>query len=679
MESTNYYQELTKTKGGKKMKIISKTISCLLAILMVTTSGYAAKVSPNLGLTPKNKGAEEITIKKNQEWYSLLDFDDRAEYDNASKGLIAAPDQLELRDDKGKLVWSQKAYEFIEDKDAPDTVNPSLWRHTQLNHYYGLFEVTEGIYQVRGYDMANITFVKGDTGWIVFDPLMTVECSKAAFELVKENLGDYPVVAIVISHPHVDHFGGIKGIVSEEEVKKNKIPIIVPEGFEEHAISENVYAGTAMGRRASYQYGAMLKPGELGSMAIGIGMGQSKGTISYITPTDTITKTGEIRTIDGVTMEFQMTPGTEAPAEMNTWFPEKKALWMAENCTGTLHNLYTLRGAAVRDGNAWAKYIMEAITLYGHEAEVVFQSHNWPHWGNEIINKYLLDNAAIYKFINDQTLMYINQGLTQTEIAEMIKLPEEMGKVWYTRQYYGTLAHNSKAVYQKYMGWYNGNPVYLAELTPTKSAKKFVEYMGNTDNVLKKAREDFEKGEYQWVAQITNILVFADPKNIEARMLCADAIEQLAYQAESGTWRNVYLSGARELREGRISGDKYRTSSSMDLRKGMTPTMLLDYMGIMLDSNMAEDLNFKANFIIADLKESYLLTVHNGVLLYQKDAKAEDVDVTWTTTKDGMLAMISGDAKALAKGVKSQGDTELLGKLTSSMTQFDFFFNIIEP
>lgn len=661
------------------MKKPAKIIATILAISMVPAFGAFADPVQDKALTGQSKPAEETTIKKNQAWYSLLDFDDRAEYDNASKGLIAAPEKLELKDKDGKVVWSQSAYGFLEGKDAPNTVNPSLWRNTQLNHYYGLFEVTDGIYQVRGYDMANITFIKGDTGWIIFDPLMTVECSQAAFQLVKENLGDYPVKGIIISHPHVDHFGGIKGIVREEEIRKNNIPIIVPEGFEEHAISENIYAGTAMGRRAGYQYGAMLEPSEVGAMSIGIGMGQSKGTISYITPTDTITKTGERRTIDGVTMEFQLTPGTEAPAEMNTWFPQKKALWMAENCTGTLHNLYTLRGAAVRDGNAWARYIMDAITLYGHEAEVVFQSHNWPHWGNDILNKYLVDTAAIYKFINDQTLMYINKGLTETEIAEIIKLPKAMEKVWYTRQYYGTLAHNSKAVYQKYMGWYDANPVHLAELTPSKSAKKFVEYMGSTDNVMKKAREDFKRGEYEWVAQITNILVFANPNHTEARLLCADAMEQLAYQAESGTWRNAYLSGAKELREGILKDPKFRASPSADLREGMTPIMLLDYMGILIDSNAAENLNFKANFIVADLNESHLITVHNGVLLYQKDTQAKDADVTWTTTRQGMLALISGNADLLAKAIKQEGNTELLKELNACMAQFDFFFPIVEP
>ncbi len=661
------------------MEIISKLIAYLLTISMVMTTGFIANATSEEALTSKIKGAEEKTIKKNQAWYSLLDFDDKVEFENAEKGLIAAPETLELRDKSGKVIWSQKAYGFLEGKDAPDTVNPSLWRHTQLNHYYGLFEVTDGIYQVRGYDMSNITFVKGDTGWIVFDPLISVECAKASYELVKENLGDYPIMAVVISHPHPDHFGGIKGIVSEKEIRERNIPIIAPEHFEKYAISEYTNAVTAMGRRTSYQYGTLLDPGETGSMGIGIGMGQSTGTISYISPTDEIKETGETRIIDGVTMEFQMTPGTEAPAEMNTWFPEKKALWLAENCTGTLHNLYTLRGAEVRDGNAWAKYIMEAITLYGDEAEVVFQSHNWPRWGNENIYEYLLNTAAIYKFINDQTLMYINLGLTPTEITEIIKLPDEIEKVWYTRQYYGTLIHNSKAVYQKYMGWYDGNPIHLNELTPTASAKKFVEYMGSPELVLKKAKEDFAKGEYQWVAEITNMLVFADPKNTDARMLCADAMEQLGYQAESGAWRNSYLGAAKELREGTQNDQNRRATGSTDLSKSMTPTMLLDYMGILIDSNVAQDLSFKANFIVKDLDESYLISVHNGVLLYQKDAQAEDADATWTTTKTGMFALISGNPAAVAKGVKVEGDKELLGKLLGNMTQFEFFFPIIEP
>ena len=478
-----------------KKRIVILCVIC--ALLAGLTFGCAPSEEESAPLTAEQKGASEITAQRNQAVYDQLDFDDQRELEFAQRGLICAPESLELKDESGKVIWSQAAYSFLEDADAPDTVNPSLWRNTQLNHIYGLFEVTDGIYQVRGYDMSNITFVKGDTGWIVFDPLMSVECAQAAKALVDEQLGEYPIMGVIISHSHVDHFGGIRGIISEEEVAERNVPIIAPEGFEEHAISENVYAGTAMGRRAAYQYGTLLDADEQGAMCIGIGMGQSTGTVSYISPTDIISQTGEVRVIDGVTFEFQMTPGTEAPAEMNTWLPEKNALWLAENCTGTLHNLYTLRGAQVRDGNAWANYIMEALARYGEEAQVVFQSHNWPHWGNDVIGEYMENTAAVYKFIHDQTLFYINQGYTETEIADMIQLPADLEQVWYTRQYYGTLKHNVKAVYQKYMGWYDANPIHLDELAPTEYAQKLVEYLGDTDKVLEMARADFEAGEYR--------------------------------------------------------------------------------------------------------------------------------------------------------------------------------------
>ena len=651
-------------------------ISVLAAVLACSLTACSMKSDgEETVLTPDAKGATDYTKKENEQVYALLDFEDEQELEFAKKGLIAAPDQLEIADDEGKVVWSQSAYAFLEE-DAPDTANPSLWRNAQLNHLYGLFEVTDGIYQVRGYDMTNITFVEGDTGWIVFDPLMSVECSKAALALVNENLGQRPVKGIVISHPHVDHYGGIKGIISEEE--SADIPIIVPEGFHEHAVSENVYAGNAMGRRAGYQYGTILDSGETGSLAIGIGMGQSKGTVSYLMPNDTITQTGETRTIDGVLMEFQMTPGTEAAAEMNTWFPQKNALWLAENCTGTLHNLYTLRGAQVRDGNAWAEYIMEAITRYGASAEVVFQAHNWPHWGNQFINEYMQNTAAVYKFINDQTLMYINQGYTSDEISNMITLPETLEKNWYTRQYYGTVAHDSKAVYQKYMGWYDANPVNLNPLTPSDSARKYVEYMGDPEEILKKAREDFEKGEYQWVAEITNVLVYADPANEQARYLCADALEQLAYQAESGTWRNAYLSGALELRNGTTDDQSKRAKSSADLQKTMTPEMMFDQMGILLDANAAQDLNLKINFNITDAG-TYLVTIDSGVLLYQEGVKDEEADATLTLPRTAMFSILTRNEEQQRQGIKIEGDQEILKKLNEHMVTYEFFFNIVEP
>ncbi len=374
-----------------------------------------------------------------------------------------------------------------------------------------------------------------------------------------------------------------------------------------------------------------------------------------------------------------MTQGTEAPAEMNTWFEDKNALWLAENCTGTLHNLYTLRGAQVRDGNAWANYIMEALALYGDKVEVVFQSHNWPHWENKKINKYMEDTAAAYKFINDQTLMYINQGYTETEIANMIKLPDDLAQNWYTRQYYGTVSHNAKAVYQKYMGWYDANPVHLAELEPSESAKKYVEYMGDVNEILKKAKADFDNGEYQWVAEITNVLVYADPENKEARYLCADALEQLGYQAESGTWRNAYLTGAKELREGTTTDTSLLAHGSTDTRTEMSAEMMLDYIGICLNSNKAQDLNFKVNLAISDTGENYVLTVKSGVLLYQKKAAVKDADATWTTPKLGLFTIVSKDTDKQKEMIQVKGDTTLLNKLTENIETFPQLFNIVEP
>lgn len=647
-----------------------------------------------LGLTAEPKAATETTVQINSALFSLLDFEDDSEYQNATKGLIDAPESLEIKNQNGDVIWSQKAYEFVDQAtEAPDTVNPSLWENTRNNHAYGLFEVIPGIYQVRGYDMANLTLIKGDTGWIVFDPLMSIECASAAMELAEKNLGDFPISAIIISHSHVDHFGGIEGIVSAEQIAdpslpidqqltSGKIPLIVPEGFEAHAVSENVYAGRAMGRRANYQYGVGLEASETGAVAMGIGMGQSTGTISYLSPSYEICETGETLLIDGIVMEFQLTPGTEAPAEMNTWFPGFDALWVAENCTGTLHNLYTLRGAQVRDGAAWAHYITEAISRYGDSVEVSFQSHNWPHWGNETVLTYLTDTAAVYKFINDQTLTYINQGYTSDEISNMITLPEDLAKNWYTRQYYGTVAHNAKAVYQKYMGWYDANPVHLNPLQPSESAEKWVEYLGDVDRVLRLAKEDYDNGEYQWVAEVTNTLVFADPENTAARLLCADALEQLGYQAESGTWRNAYLLAAQELREG-VNETALTASNNGGIQKNMSAVMLFDYFGILLDkAALAED-SFTINFVLTDTEETHALQCYNGVILVYEDTLIDDPDVTVTGPKNALFLIVQQNLEQLSALMKIEGDSEIFEKFVTNMNQLDLShpskFHIVDP
>ena len=671
---------------------MERWIAMLLAALMLFSCAMAE--TGGRDLNREVKPATAFTAQANAAVYDELDFSDKQEYAFATRGLIDAPETLELKDEDGRMIWSQDAFAFLDDYEkAPDSVNPSLWENTINNHVYGLFEVADGIYQVRGYDMANLTVVKGDTGWIVFDTLMSVECSQAAMQLIEKNLGHFPVKAVVISHSHVDHFGGIAGVMAkedkadetlsiEEQLASGKIPVIAPAGFTEHAVKENVYAGKSMSRRSNYQYGILLKPGVTGKLAQGIGMGQSVGTISFMTPSYEIKESGERLTIDGVELEFQLTPGTEAPAEMNTWLPQHKALWMAENCTGTLHNLYTLRGAEVRDGAAWAGYITEAISRYGKDAEVVFQSHNWPHWGNDVVNDYMVNTAAVYKYINDQTLTYINQGYTSDEISSMIELPEALNKIWYTRPYYGTVAHNAKAVYQKFMGWYDSNPVHLNPLAPSDSAKKWVEYLGDVDKALQMAKADFDKGEYQWVAEITNAIVFADPTNIDARLLCADAMEQLGYQAESGPWRNEYLTAAQELRHGNANLTAAAKNTG-EMVKALSAPMLFDYMAIIMDKQALADEDFTVNVTLPDVGERHMLRVKNGVLLVYKNTLSDSADVSITCPKNALFAILTNNQETVAKAVQIEGRAELLTRMMENMNQFQITgtnpFNIIEP
>ncbi len=666
----------------------------LLSAALLLTCIPCTRAQADLGLTAEIKPATTHTAQANAAMYDRLDFDDRREAECATRGLIDAPEALELKDEDGKILWSQAAYAFLDDYEkAPDSVNPSLWENTKNNHAYGLFEVVPGIYQVRGYDMANLTVVKGDTGWIVFDTLMSVECSQAAMQLIEKNLGAYPVKAVIISHSHADHFGGIGGVMDtqdkadetlsiQEQLDSGKIPVITPAGFTEHSVKENVYAGKGMGRRSNYQYGVLLTPGVTGKLAQGIGMGQSAGTVSFLTPSYEIRQTVETIVIDGVELEFQLTPGTEAPAEMNTWLPQFKALWLAENCTGTLHNLYTLRGAEVRDGAAWASYLTQALTRYGKDVEVAFQSHNWPHWGNQEVNDYVVNTAAVYKYINDQTLTYINQGYTSDEISNMIALPEALDKIWYTRQYYGTVAHNAKAVYQKFMGWYDSNPVHLNPLTPSDSAKKWVEYLGDTNRVLQLAKADFDKGEYQWVAEVTNTLVFADPTNTDARLLCADALEQMGYQAESGPWRNEYLTAAQELRHGNANYTA-ATKSNGALMRALPAPMLFDYMAIVMDKQAMAEYDFIMNVTLPDVGQQHMLRVKNGVVLVYENTLSDQADVSITCPKNALVAILTGNQETVSKAIQVEGNEELLTLMMENMNQFPLTgtipFNIIEP
>ena len=678
-----------------KKRIALALLGALLVMASVPTVAYAQEESTESTentdtLTPDKKPATTITKQINEDVYQVLDFDDTQEEEFAKKGFITAPDSLQITDDDGNVVWNMDNYDFVRDADSPDSANPSLWRNTKSNANYGLFQVSDDIYQVRGYDLSNMTFVRTDNGWIIMDCLASSDTAKAALELFKSEMGDIHIVAVIISHAHIDHYGGIQGVLTQDEladpslsldeqIASGKTAIIVPDGFENAVMSENVFVGTAMKRRSLYQYGSVIQPGEQGRLSVGIGLAVSQGEVGYLSPTFNVTEEVFETTIDGVKVIFQLTPDTESPAEMNTYFPDKKALWLAENCTASMHNIYTLRGAEVRDANSWARYITEAQSLFGKDAEVVFQSHNWPHWGNNVIQEYMTNTAAVYKFMHDQTLLYINQGYTSTEIANMIELPEALNKVWYTRQYYGTLKHNVKAIYQKYMGWYDANPVHLDELEPTKYAKKLVEYLGDADKVLEMAKSDYEKGEYQWVAQITNTLVYADPENEQAKYLCADALEQLGYQAESGAWRNAYLVAASELRNGTDMYPPSAVTGSGSTAQQMDMQTTLDYMGIMLDSTKLADKSFTINLQVTN-DQNYLLKVHHGVLLYYPDEQDENADITITTKKAGILAIAACNEDGISKLIESvEGDQELYKAFCESMTPLSLYFNIIEP
>lgn len=629
------------------------------------------------------KDATKATIDVNNQVKEDLPFSDKKDFDNAQKGFIAKQDVVTIKNDNGDVVWDLEAYKkYISlDKPSPDTVNPSLWRNAQLNMINGLFEVTDGIYQVRGYDLSNITFIKGDTGWIVFDPLISKETAKAALDFINKELGERPVTGVFYSHSHIDHFGGVRGIVDEKDVIAGKVPIVASLGFTEHAVSENVIAGNAMGRRAVYMYGAMLPRNEKGGVNGGLGQTTSTGVATLIKPTDIIEKTGEERTIDGVKMVFQYTPGTEAPTEMNIWFPEKKALWMAENTTNTMHNILTLRGAQVRDALKWSSYLQETIDMWGDDVAVKFQSHHWPMWGQEDIVKYFKKQRDMYKYTHDQTVRLMNQGYIGSEISEMIEFPDEIGKSWSSRGYYGTLRHNSRAVYQRYMGWYNGNPSDLNDLPPTDAAVKYVEYMGGEAEAIKKAQADFDEGNYRWVAEVLKHVVFANPESESGKALLADAYEQMGYQAESGPWRSVYLQGAYELRNGTPNAGGTNVASP-DIIKNMPPEMLFDYLAVRILPEKAAGKAFVMNMDFTDLDEKYSLYVENSVLNHTtKLAEKPDVslELTKATLDDVQLGNITLE-KAIADGsIKLDGDPEVLKDFVGMLDNFNFWFNIVTP
>lgn len=629
---------------------------------------------------PAPKDAEPATRAANAAVLKELPFADRQDFEDAKRGFIAnEPNLVVLRPD-GKPAWDMSKYSFItQDGQAPDTVNPSLWRMAQLNNLHGLFKVTDRVYQVRGYDLSVISFIQGETGWIVIDPCISTESAKAALDLASKHLGAKPVVAVIYTHSHVDHFGGVKGVVSDEDVKAGKVKIIAPEGFVGHAISENLLAGNGMIRRATYMYGGLLPKSPKGQVDAGLGKTTSAGTVTLIAPTEEIKKTAQEMTVDGVKMVFQMTPGTEAPAEMNFYFPQFKALMMAENAAAVLHNTLTPRGALVRDPLIWAHYLDESVKLFGDKAEVMFTSHHWPRWGRERMTDHLKKQRDLYKYLNDQTLRLINQGYTLLEVGEMVKLPKSLAQHWGNREYYGTVNFNVKAIYQRYLGFFTGNPAELYPLPPEAAARKYVAFMGGADAVIKKARESFANGEYRWVAQVMNHVVFADPQNQEARNLEADALEQLGYQAESAVWRNFFLTGAQELRQGVMKAA--RTPSG--LIEAVTLDMLFDYVGVRVNGPKADGKVMKFNFILGDTKETGMATLENAVLHFSKNRQAADADATVTLSRPALNQMmftdINLDEKIASGQVKLVGNKEKLREFLSMLDSFEFWFNIVTP
>ena len=636
---------------------------------------------------PPNASAEpptSVTEAQNAAVLSKLPFGDRREFEDAARGFLRKPDTLTILGAKGNIVWDLESYKsFIkQDAPAPASVNPSLWRNAQLNVQYGLFEVVDGIYQVRGYDLANITFIRGDSGWIAYDVGTAIETSKAAYQLLTEQFGPRPIVAVIYSHSHLDHYAGVKGLVSEADVASGKVSIIAPAGFMEHAVSEGVIAGNAMSRRASYMYGALLPRNAEGSVGAGLGLTTPIGTATLIAPTKTISRTGEKLTVDGVEMEFQLTPGTEAPAEMNTYFPKWRAMWMAENTTATMHNILTLRGAQVRDALEWAKYINETVDLYGDKIDVKFQSHHWPKWGNADVVEHLHKQRDVYKFIHDRSVNLMNKGYTGEEIAELISLPKSLEGFWPARGYYGTLKHNARAVYQRYMGWYDGNPVNLDALPPVDAAKKYVDYMGGAAAILAKAQTDFDKGEYRWVATAVKHVVFADPSNSDAKQLLAKALEQMGYQAESAPWRSVYLQAAYELRNGAPDLSAMGSSASPDVIRAMAPEMLFDYLAVLLNAEKAEGTNLTLNINFTDIDKKYTVTVANSVLNYteqQSDKPDATAHLTKAALDDVQLGAATIEQKIQSGDIKVEGKRGAFAEFFGLFDKFDPSFPIVTP
>jgi alkyl sulfatase BDS1-like metallo-beta-lactamase superfamily hydrolase len=649
----------------------------LLAIALVAASTAAqAQIAP--------KAPEPATMATNAQLARDLPFADRQDFDDAMLGFIGTlPDAL-IAGSGPRPVWSMKPYDFEKQQAPPDSVNPGLWRQAQLDTIHGLFRVTDRVYQVRGFDISNMTIVEGDHSLIIVDTLSTAETARAALELYYQHRPRKPVGTVIYTHNHSDHYGGIKGVTSEAEVASGNVQIIAPAGFMDALVGDGISAGTAMSRRAQYQFGIFLPPGPRGQVDTGLGKAIALGPITLIAPTSSIDKTMETRMIDGVEITFKLAPGSEAPSEMLLHFPQFRVLDTAEDVTHTMHNLYTIRGSEVRDGNLWSRYINEALEAFGDKTEVVIAQHHWPVAGNARVVALLKVHRDLYKFINDQSLRLLNEGYTPSEIAETLRMPAGLQREWSARGYYGTLRHNAKAVYQKYLGWYDGNPADLDPLPPSENARKTVEYMGGADAVIARARADFAKGEYRWVASVMNQVVFADPSNRAARELGADALEQLGFQAEAGTWRNAYLVGAMELRNGppRPPGSGGGAVNPETLR-AISNEQLLDYIGVRLNADKAEGKTMLMNWNFADSKQQFALTLENSALTWVTGKRAANADASVTLARDALESIMLQQttlAGAMQAGkISVEGDASRLQELFGMLDTFTRMFPVIEP
>jgi len=648
--------------------------------------GFALAVLVACAATTDASGPNDATTstkKANDALLKELPFDDKQSFADAHKGFVAPLPQTEIKGKAGNLIWNPKQYAFIkEGAPAPDTVNPSLWRQSQLINISGLFEVTDGIYQIRNQDLSNMTIIEGKKGVTVIDPMISVETAKVGMDLYYDHRGKKPVIAVIYTHSHVDHYGGVRGVTTQADVDSGKTKILAPINFLDHAVAENVMAGTAMGRRASYVYGNLLPSSAKGQVGAGLGTTTSAGTVTLIPPTDIISKTGETRVIDGLSYEFLWAPGTEAPTEMLFYIKERKALNGAEDATHTLHNTYSLRGAKIREPLPWSKFLNQALQMWGDDAEVLFNMHHWPVWGKEAIAKHVKLQRDMYRYINDETLRLANHGYTMIEIAEMFEMPEAIATHFSNRGYYGSVNHNVKATYVLYLGWFIGNPATLHPLPPEPASKKYVEYMGGADAVLSKAKKDYDAGNYRWVAEAVNHVVFAEPTNQEAKNLQADALEQMGYQAECGPWRNFYLTGAKELREG-VAKLPTPNTASPDTIRAMSLDLFFDYLGMKLNGPKADGKRIVLNFNFTDVKEKYMIEMVHGVLNHTPNRQASDADATITLTRETLNEIVLGQTAlkdAIASGtVKIDGSQAKLDEMLSYLDTFEFWFDIVTP